>query len=83
MRGASQCTVEPHAGTATGAFAGAPLGATKRVSGAPNWGEPHAGAATGAFGENSYGAAERVSGAPKPGVETHAGAATGPFGGAH
>ena len=55
-----------HVDTATGAFGGAPYGATKRVRGAPKWAwGRHANAATGAFGGDPYGATILVRGVPK------------------
>ena len=55
-----------HAGGGTGAFGGAPYGATKRVRGVPNWVcGTHAGGSTGAFGGAPYGATKRVRGVPK------------------
>eukprot|EP00959_Pyramimonas_sp_CCMP1952_P010931 228946-Pyramimonas_sp.AAC.1 len=50
-----------HANIATGAFGGAPYGATKRVTGVPKrarW--RHANPATGAFGGALYGTTKRV-----------------------
>ena len=57
-----------HAGAATGAFGGAPYGATKRVMGVPKWvvGR-HAGSAIDAFGGTPYGATKRVRAVPKCG----------------
>ena len=58
-----------HADPPTGAFGGAPYGATNRVRGVPKWQcwveETHVGPPTGAFGGAPYGATERVRGEPK------------------
>ena len=64
--GCAEMRVELHADPATGAFGGAPYGATKRVRGVPEcvWGR-HADAATWAFGGAPYVATKRVRGAPK------------------
>ena len=51
---------------ATGAFGGAPYGATERVRGVPNRASVlHANCATGTLGGAPYGATKRVRGVPK------------------
>eukprot|EP00959_Pyramimonas_sp_CCMP1952_P222138 4644085-Pyramimonas_sp.AAC.1 len=50
------------ANATTGAFNGAPYGATNRVKSVPNWvRRAHAYATTGAFGGTPYGATSRVT----------------------
>ena len=52
-----------HVNAATGAFGGAPYGATNRVRGVPKWvARTHVDSATGAFGGAPYGATNRVMG---------------------
>ena len=71
------------AGGATGAFGGAPYGATKRARGVPKWmAGAHAGTAGWAFGGAPCGATKRVRGVPKREAGTRAGTATWAFGGA-
>ena len=57
---------ETHVSAATGAFGGAPYGATNRVMGVPGCvAGTHVSAATGAFGGAPHGATNRVRGVPK------------------
>ena len=68
-----------HARSATGAFGGAPYGATKRVRGVPKWmGGRHARFATGDFGGAPYGATKRVRGVPEWGGYAMRAAPLGP-----
>ena len=72
-----------HAGGGTGAFGGAPYGATTRVRGVLNWVcVTHAGGPVGASGGAPYGATKRVRGVPNWVCVTHAGGPIGAFGGA-
>ena len=64
--GCAEIGVEPHANAATGAFGGAPYGATILVRGVPKWvRRRYASAATGAFSGDPYGATFLVRGVPK------------------
>ena len=64
--GCAEVDPRRHAGPGTGAFGGAPYGATKCVRGVPRWVRwAHAKAAAGAFGGVPHGATKRVRGVPK------------------